>query len=268
MSEVHCYLNSYNSDHCRIMRAFARGSGGKLLDASQYKPSPVAVIFGMCKSTFAPSHQKGRIIEQHMGKLLVLERGFVRRDEYWSAGWSGINGGADFNTAKALPSDRWDALGVELKPWRQGGEFVLVCGQVPWDVTVQHTDHLAWCQHIVLWLLLEGYQVRFRPHPYAVKRGVQYGVRCPLSDPRASLQDDLQGALACVTYNSNAGVEALIEGVPVLVDGPRSMAAPLASPSIRELKREERQPWASALAYSQWTEAEMQQGLPWRHLNS
>jgi hypothetical protein len=69
-----------------------------------------------------------------------------------------------------------------------------------------------------------------------------------------------------VTHGSNAAVEAVIMGCPVIVD--RSSAAALVGlTDLAEVERPlypERQPWVNALAYAQFDERELVDGTLWR----
>lgn len=268
MMKVVVYEPDYDPLHRRLLRALARGIPGAVVrDARAYEPCDVAVIFGLKKNSFPKSWAKGEIVRQHAGRpVLVLERGYVRRDEYWSLGWNGINGRADHVNEDA-PSDRWAALGVELRPWH-GGDYFLVAGQVPWDVSVQHTDHRAWCRQTVAVLAGAGVEVRFRPHPLAVKRGADYGVPDRFLRPDAPLER----AAAVVTFNSNLGVDATLAGTPVSATDEGSMARAVALPSALAVLngaaawRPDRTRWAAELAYAQWTEAELASGAAWERV--
>lgn len=257
----------YDPSHQKLLRALSEGiPGSKVCDVRKYEPCDVAVIFGLVKRSYANTQTKAEIIRKHRGPVLVMERGYVRREDYWSLGWGGINGRADFRN-QGMPDDRWKALGVPLKPWADRDGPVLVCGQVPWDVTVQDTDHKAWCRETVAHVRSKGFEVRFRPHPYALQRGADYGVDKGLIS-RRSLAEDLGAARACVTYSSNAGVEAVVAGIPTYAADIGSMA--LAHRDLDELltvpTRPDRTQWAADIAYAQWTVDEFRSGEAWAHI--
>lgn len=270
---VNVYLSG-NPVHDRVLEAFYNGCPEKkqLLQFGDYEPSDVAVIFGVYKSKVPASWERGRVFRQQREKnldVVVLETGYVNRgdgeDHHYAAGFNGLNGRADFRN-EGMPSDRWNALGVSLKPYRRG-EHIILCGQVPWDASVDHVD-LKW------WLLDAASRIRmnswrkiiYRPHPLARKAIPEiYG--CETST--VPLSEDLKDAHAVVTFNSNSGVEALIDGVPVFAFDEGSMVWNVANSDMKELhdpKTPGRQQWANNLAYCQWTPAEMQGGMAWKHL--
>lgn len=90
-----------------------------------------------------------------------------------------------------------------------------------------------------------------------------------------TLQDDLNGAFALVTWASAAAVEAVLAGIPV-VTGPFCAAhayshrvVDLGEPELIPLKPDDeaRRIWAGVLADNQWTLDEMRDGTAWRDLN-
>lgn len=265
------YPEDRNKLACKAIQAFADAIPGARLfpNTARYQPADVIVIFGWVKKSYRPSWEKQRLMEEHDGPVIVIERGYVDRERYFSAGIGGINGRANFKNYD-VKGDRWDDLGVDLRPWRTGGDYVLVVGQVPWDVTVQDSDHGEWCYQTVRSIKETERKVRFRPHPLATRKApnFDYKVRCPISE--RSLEADLAGASHVVTWSSNVGVLALIEGIPTIaVDQSFTMTRGVSGRSLEDLyppPTPDRTKWAHRLAYSQWTLDEFRKGLAWRHL--
>ncbi|MCB1836274.1 MAG: hypothetical protein KDH99_01525 [Alcanivoracaceae bacterium] len=107
------------------------------------------------------------------------------------------------NTAGCFPvggHDRWDALGVELAPFREFGETVLLpqrgIGSKP---TVMAR---SWPGDA-----LKRYGGRVRAHP---------GQR-----PAKPLEDDLAHCGRVITWGSGAAIKALMMGIPVISEMPR-----------------------------------------------
>lgn len=273
---VRVYIPGDNAMHIEVLSAFANGianSGHKVTVHAMrdYEPSQVAVVFGIGKKDVPVSYPRGEIIrkQDQAGKqTLVLERGYVRRDEYYAAGWGGLNGRANFRNQYCDP-DRWNQLKVALTPWQQehGSHFLLV-GQVPSDASVQNVDFFDWCAKTAQRLrkLAPAMPVVFRPHPLALDRTPEiFGTK----RSNNSLMHDIDNAAMVVTYNSNTGVDAILSGRPVYTEDIGSMCWQLASKNLEEAFYPERayvEQWAYNLAYTQWTVEEMKDGLPWRHL--
>ena len=260
---------------CPVVRAFAEGAPncGVFVDTSAYIKCDVLVIFGWVKYVYKKSYEKQRLMDAHNGPVIVLERGYLDRENYFAAGFGGINGRADFRNYN-VPRNRWDRLCLELKPWIKGGDYVLVCGQIAHDVAVQDSNHLDWCRETVKTIRKMGYDVRFRPHPLMIRqakkgRGFAYDVNC--EQTTGSLERDFAGAMAVVTQSSNTGVEAVIAGIPTIAcDQSMTMTRGVSGRSLLDLAdpvKSDREKWAHRLSYAQWTREEFRSGLAWRHLS-
>ena len=134
--------------------------------------------------------------------------------------------------------------------------------QPPRDTQVQDVDHIGWCRRTVKECQKIYTDVSFRPHPKCEPE--IYGIDEGLLDT-GKLRSTLDGARCVVTWNSTTGVDAIIAGVPVIAMDPGAMAWPVASHTLSApLRRPARTEWLNRLGYSQWTEREMREGLPWR----
>ena len=84
-------------------------------------------------------------------------------------------------------------------------------------------------------------------------------------ESKRPLQADLADAHALVTHGSIAAVEAVILGTPVFVH-PDSAAALVGRTDLRMIERPampDRTQWLYSLAYSQFNEAELVNGVLW-----
>jgi len=272
MTTVNVYLPREPEDHVKYLKALRQGiPGANLLPLEGgYRHSDIAIVFGVGKRQVPSSHARGAIIYEHHFRqkkpFVVVERGFIRRDEYYGVAMNGLNGLGYFGKT-GQPSDRWDKLGVEIKPYslKGAGDYILVCGQVPWDASVQHTDHPAWCQDTVQKITALGLTVVFRPHPLA--KSFDYGI--PSS--ARTFEEDLAGARAVVAFNSTSSALAVLEGYSIFAADKGSIAYPIANTELTaELLSDpvqyDREQWAYDLAYGQWNEEEMKSGECWEHL--
>jgi hypothetical protein len=209
-------------------------------------------------------------------RRIIIDTGFIKNkrgddndlDRYMQVGFDGIKRNAKGYT-KNSPSDRWEQLGIELKPWKEGGEYVLIMGQHEIGISTQHVDIVKWWEDTIysIGLVLPEMPIKFRPHPnqkvfpkgkYELTQGT-------------TIEEDLEHAYCTVARTTNGAVDSIINGVPVYTPDKACMAYDVANTSILRLENLEypdRQQWANELAYSQWTISEMKQGLPWKHLRS
>lgn len=257
----------YDDKHCEVLRALAEGiPDAEVRDVREYEPCDVAVIFGVVKKAYERTWSKQDVLGNHSGRsLLIVESAFVKRGEYYQVAWGGFAGHGDFRN-EDMPRDRWDSFGVQSRPWQLRPEGpIVVCGQLPRDTTVQATDHISWCRTTVNHYRPMRGGVLFRPHPRVEDPGI-YGIDEALIDTRP-LDVVLDEAQAFVTFNSTAGVDAGIAGVPVVACDEGSMAWSIAAQGVgKPLIYPSRRAWLAGLGYSQWTLDEMRRGETWRHL--
>jgi hypothetical protein len=84
----------------------------------------------------------------------------------------------------------------------------------------------------------------------------------------------LREAFVCISYDSIAGCDAVLNGIPSITYGDNAMAYDVSWHSWTEFERGvttpkmEVEPWAHRLAYCQWSHAEIAAGDFWEHLKS
>lgn len=203
--------------------------------------------------------------------VLVMERGHVGdRMVYTSCGWNGL-GRRGFYPKAEDGGERWRRHWAELmQPWRNGGGlYALILGQVSGDAALNRLgagfEH--WARMMTGILLHKKYAVRYRPHPWVRKHDDHF---CPEGAEKSyhdALADDLKDAKFCITYNSTAGVECVLAGVPTLTMDEGAMAWPMTTHSIFDpIIRPDREAWAHDLAFTQWSLEEISSGEAWAHL--
>ena len=201
----------------------------------------------------------GDKVPEHLMKKprLILEAGYINgqsgdyhqdRLRYVSAGWNGLHGRADPG-ALGCPPDRFDAIGVSLRPWRTDGEYILVCEQHPGDaVAPQDRD---WWAPMAAMALRHDIPVKVRPHPLCA----------PDMKP---LSESLENAKLCLTWSSTCGIQSVIAGVPTIALDLGSMARDVSEHHMTLAPVcPDRQQWANDLAYRQWTHRELESGDAW-----
>ena len=102
---------------------------------------PIAMMALMSFGVFR-SWQNGRK-QRYMGKkpkdkinpTVVLEVGGIQRGTTWKVGINGINRDGSFGPSNNNRS-RVQQLGLNVKPWRSDGKYILICGQ--------HDKSLQW----------------------------------------------------------------------------------------------------------------------------
>ncbi|HSH41803.1 MAG TPA: hypothetical protein VK973_06730 [Arenicellales bacterium] len=236
------------------------GDEARIITHSVNARADIAVCWGW---------RTGRRLRDTGRRVLVMERGYVGDRFLWtSLGWDGLNGRARFPFIDDGGA-RWrECFEHLLQPEREGGEYVLMLGQVKGDASLEKigvADHwYAKAAHEIGQRL--DLPVKFRPHPVQVERdgpprsGQLYGMELI----QGSLDEALAGAVVAVAWNSNSLTEAALAGVRVIACDPGAMVWPIAGqgmdadPCLRG-----REAWAHRLAWCQWARAEIENGAAW-----
>ena len=167
-------------------------------------------------------------------------------------------------------SDRLDRSGIVLKPWRSaaaGSKIIFAATTQTWLDFFDLGPGRALYELMVGMLAgMEPGLVVYRPRPaYAKKHPELCGpiAGAQMSDPAQPLAEALNDAMLLVTIGSNAAIEALIHGVPVLVLGDN----PARLLNWRTTNVEAERPGFFAdLAWTQWTMDEYLSGEAWAEI--
>ena len=212
--------------------------------------------------------------------VVVLEVGGIKRGTTWKVGLNGINRNAYFGN-DGNTSDRRISLGLNLKPWRTEGKYILICGQ--------HDKSLQWknMPRMSNWFLQTYDKIRkhtdrpilFRPHPRCrlphIERGLKHVYR---QEPKhvTNTYDDFDMGFdniwATISYSSNPGIHSVISGVPSFVSN-SSLAYDVANNidflhNIETPQMPDRTQWLNDYAWTEFTIKEISQGIPLKRLTN
>lgn len=218
-----------------------------------------------------------REARQRQLPILLLENGYLGRPASWKvdhkvpeggyvqASWDRLH-----NIAKGNPSrERLDMIledcGLTFTPEapEKKERILLVCSQVPDD-----SQHKMGPRQMQMWEsskireLLTRFtfdRVVWRPHPLGKGKAIKPDAgskSVPLveSEPGTMLSKEISEASMVMTFNSNAGVEAMLQGVPVDCDNRCHYYGFCNSGS------KAREVILSKLAWSQWKLSELKSG--------
>lgn len=200
--------------------------------------------------------------------VLVMERAHLPPRLEWTS--CGLNGLGHRGTYASVDDGgaRWRAnFGHLEQPWTDRDGYVLICGQVAGDAALWGCDFRKWAQQVCDEARAAGRAVVYRPHPFAYKhqrdtwrpKGATFSVK--------PLADDLAGAALVATWNSTAGVETVLAGVPTVTFDQGAMAWPVTSHSLDEAPvRPDRTAWMHRLAWTGFLPQELENGFMWDHL--
>lgn len=219
---------------------------------------------------------QNKAVWQQKKPTIVLEVGGIQRGTTWKVGLNGINRDAYFGPNNNN-SDRHRLLGLSLKPWKDTGKFILICGQ--------HDKSLQWqdMPRMSTWVMntideIQKYTdlpIVFRPHPrcplQAIERQYQNVYRDNPVKINGSYDDfnlSFKDCHAVISWSSNPGPLAVINGVPVFT-GPSSLAYDVANTDLAKIEypdKPNRKQWLNDYAHTEFTIDEITQGIPLKNL--
>ena len=216
-----------------------------------------------------------RLFDAHRAagkKLLLLDKGYSRhrdpanpsRWEYWRFSYNDHHPTAILESRR-FPSDRFDALGLEVAPWKTDGETIIIAGSSEkYHAFYDLGDPNDYARDIVRMLReFTDRPIVYRPKPSW--RGAVEIEGARLSPPKEELSALLANAAVLITHGSNACFEAMLAGVPSIILG-NAVARPISSTSLSEVEnplRLNRKSLLNGLGYLQFTLAEHRSGLAW-----
>jgi len=220
----------------------------------------------VCWNRYHENHIACSHVESAGGTVLIAENGYLLPGggsphhapvREWFALARGYH-----NDDSVIPegdASRWDALGVELNPWRTDGGHVLVCPNRSFGTPGRFMP-VGWADDVAARLKkITKREVRIRPHP---------GNNAPVKP----LAEDLAGAWATVIWSSSAGAHSLVAGVPVICEAPHWICKAAAYSGIEFVLTEkpeydiDRERALHRLAWANWSLAEIQSGESFDHL--
>jgi len=216
-------------------------------------------------------------------RKLCLDIGFIKNhrldpdslEAYTTIGYDDFKNYGDYYydnhngyyTGSLSESSRWNSFGIEIKPWRQDGEHILVLGQPQgWSTAAININE--WTNSTIK--SLKQYTDRpiwLRQHPLHKSRLTleDKSVRIIEVDEHP-LEKDFENCWAVVSYSSSAVIPALLAGIPIVCNSNLSIGYPLAEKNIANIEAPEmprRRKFFYDLAYSQWNLSEIASGNPW-----
>lgn len=232
--------------HCFVTGL--KNAGYTVIHQPQHNPTSDDVLVVWNRHPF-----QERIIREYEKKgavILIVENGYIGNTKAIAKSFH--NGAGKWHQGE---EDRWLKLGVELSPWRQDGDHILVLpqrGMGSQGVAMSRT----WLANTLLQLgKTTNRPVRIRKHPG--------------QNACVPLEEDLKNAWAAVTWGSGAGIKSIVAGIPVFHGLRDWIGAGAASTELSNIESPfmgDRLPMLRRLAWAQWTLPEIESGEPFRAL--
>lgn len=223
-----------------------RRHGWKATLSASYDPCDLFVQWGVRRKDYITRAKASGT------QVCIIERGYIGDRFEWSSVsfGGGLNGRAAFR-GPFDDASRWEKHFAHLmRPWRDThADVALIMGQVPGDTAVANVDLPRFYDRAQRAFAGLGLRPYLRPHPNATRTA------------SVPLAEDLAQARCVVTWNSNSGVDAVLAGVPTVAMDEGSMAWPVTGHALAMPQACDRDAWAHALAWKQFTKQEMASGF-------
>jgi hypothetical protein len=204
--------------------------------------------------------------------VIVIEVGAVNRGVTWKIGLNGIS-----RSSLILKSKDDYNNTIQLLPWRQSGDHILICGQNDKSLLWKNMPKMGtWVSNVIE--EIRGYTkmpIVFRPHPRCPVHGIESyfkNVHRQMPNHVASTYDsyDLKfnKVHAVISWSSSPGSLAVVNGIPVYT-GTDSFAYPVANTEFSNIENPvmpDRTSWISEFANSEYTIDELKNGIPLKTL--
>lgn len=251
---VACLTNTTNRRYKIIAHAMAEGvkACGDVAKIELLRARPaadVAVMYGWKLNQYLHGYPQ----------FVYADLGFWHRETHYrmtANAW-----GPEAYVHQGLPHDRMKSFGVQVKPWKAGGDEVLLVGSTRKSATLHGLGYMEWEERTAKRLRDLGHRVIYRPKPNDRDKmpleGFEYDER--------PIEESLHRARAVVTHHSNVAVQALVEGVPVHCE--IGAGAAFSNP-LEDLfeRRPGRTQFLADVAWLQWSVPEMKSGVCWSHM--
>lgn len=221
----------------------------------------VACMFGVKTAGLMATHRAAGV------PVLFFDKGYTRHasDSYVKTSVNAIHPLAYFQCGR--PSDRWRTLGIKVRGRRRGRGIVYCGSSAKFHAAAGLPAPTDYAGQIVRRLRgLTDRPILYRPKPSWREAVPVKGATLQRGGKLAHLlRHDVH---ALVTNGSNAAVDAIIEGVPVVALG-ETIGRPVAETEIGNIEdpffpsEAARRQWLSDLAYCQWTLDELRSGEAW-----
>ncbi len=280
-----------------VLKSFAKGCSGEITNSGNTNGYDCAVIFGSYKK------ERGRVAHQGKGKVvesgipyIQLETQLVGRPidtAFHSEFRVGVNGflwdDAEWGF-EHINHDRsnkvFERNGYDPNvPWKQDGEYILLCMQKVGDASLRGADVFAWTEQSVNQIRrYTDKDIVIRPHPLYRKSTLHNTLKekvlavadvhwqeADVTKPDfVAIDKQLKNAWCTVTYSSGTGIDAVINGVPNVACDTGSMVYDVSSTDIAEIEnpyRGDKTEWCNRIAHCQWSVGEFESGECWEHVS-
>jgi hypothetical protein len=293
--KVNIYAKSANHPRFeQMLMKFATGVLDSGDDAffsfdEKYYDCDCAVIFGSWKDRQDTHHRVKNDIVKNAKNFVVVETPLIGRgpvsdvmdDNWYRVGLNGFLADTGNFNNKHKGMDRWHVirknLNVELKAYNNPGEYIIVALQLPGDASLRGASIEKWCRNVCIDIRKYTDMPIIIRTPQLTREYNRKWLDEALRVPNVRLEKGtkenmlpmLEKAHCAVTYSSGFGIDAIINGCPVIAMSPSSFVYEICDNTVETINnpsKPNRDQLMFNLSYAQWHISEIENGYPWRHL--
>jgi hypothetical protein len=260
-----CWHDPAKGKTKNVVSAFAAGCGGEVRGLDAGYVARAGAFYGVTPNAVS-------IFDQTV--LAGLDYFYIDNPYFGRGDYYRVTRNGKQYTGPVRPSvGKFEAFGIEIKPWRRDGGHVLITLQSEWWYLLHGSTLAIWLESTIATIR------KATDRPIVIRRKPGAALSSApntrfqdivLQDGTPSLAGHLADAWCVVTHSSNTALEAILSGVPAFVTSADCAAAPLAlsdlsrieSPAMPDGRRE----CAETLAGQQWTLDEFRSGKCWADL--
>ena len=191
--------------------------------------------------------------------------GRLKNEDYENSYWRWAFKSFHDSRKLKVPDDRFKQWNLELKPYRDEGEFILICpSSETMCRTISGVNQDRWIQtqyDKIKQNTKLPIRVRLKPR--------KNGTSGPAAET-VSMKEELKGCHALVTNASLTAIEALVEGIPVFTDSSQCPAAWCSHKDFKKINNPElfeREELFHNLAYKQYSIKEFRNGEAYENIS-
>lgn len=272
------------------------GDDADLVTAQQYVPCDVGAIIGNAfdsnPSKINLPHYKVRKMvmdtQSANGRhwLSVDSNVFIYKDRtnphrYLRYSFDGVFPCTGIYCNNDPGEENWNNIrrdyGMDLRPWRQSGEHIVIACQRPLGWSMRGRDLMQWLTQTIKTIKEHSdRRIIMRWHPGDWKAFPRYesllrGHGIEISPQDRHILEDLKNAWALVCHNSTPSAVATIEGIPAFItdDPGYCQAGDVANLDLTAIEHPfmpDRESWIRRLAQCHWSFADLRSGRCWVHM--
>lgn len=165
---------------------------------------------------------------------------------------------------------------INLEPYKNFGNGILVINQMENDTAVVPTNPYSWIESTIHKIRqITNEKIIIKEHPLQIEKAFKieqiieknYYKNCFLST-KSDINNDLAETRVCVTFSSGSVVDSIIKGVPSFALDNRSCAYEISNNDLNEIDDPlmiDRSNFLSALSNTHWTFNEVKKGECWEY---